>query len=71
MAMPAKTLCEKHYLQLKRRTAKAALRAKEKKLNKALEEKNESSFPKPPALHASAMPVDAHSAPKISKGCLC
>eukprot|EP01018_Ginkgo_biloba_P010516 Gb_24423 [translate_table: standard] len=78
MAMPDKTLCEKHYLQLKRRTANAALRAKQKKLNsaKALEEKNGSLFPKPaiqtPPIpvqvrHASPMLVDTNSTPKICK----
>jgi hypothetical protein len=68
MAMLTKTLYEKHYLQLKRRTAKEALHAKEKKLNKVLEEKNnESLFPKPPALHAHAMPMYTHSTLKISK----
>ncbi|KAH9322817.1 hypothetical protein KI387_017456, partial [Taxus chinensis] len=81
LAMPNKTLCEKHFLQLKKRTANAALRAKQKKMNKTAEENinnnnNSSTLPKPvaqaPAItvhsqHASPSQKDLISAPKVSK----
>ncbi|XP_059063428.1 lysine-specific demethylase JMJ27 isoform X2 [Cryptomeria japonica] len=73
LAMPNRTLCEKHYFQLKKRTANAALRAKQRKMNKALEENNDNLMIPKPAAQASAFSVSSQHvadlvlAPNISK----
>lgn len=45
MSMPDKTVCEKHYIQAKKRAANSAMRANLKKKKKSLEESDEFDTP--------------------------